>query len=343
MLYGLMRWTALVLGLAVLAQGAEAPIPQACRWYVTAKAGDTCNSLAAAWGVTYAQFIHNNPNITSCYLTAGTRNCVDDRDALLPITSTATSMTRPTSGTLPPPTGASGTRSSTAATPMPSVSGFTRDGRCGPQGGSQTCIGSEYGDCCSPEGWCGASDEHCGVGCILGYGLCGISPLPSSSGPSNTTTSSSTTATIPTTSTPAPNPPAQTTITITAVSSTILTFFSLVPQTQTTNITLTQISLATSTAVVTRTQEETTTVTVAQTSGCAVNVTVTAGGVTPTESSIEVSATSTSAGSTPGISSPTDTPTNSLPSGSSASSAPSPTEAEATSSCKRVPRPTVFD
>ena len=339
-----LRWTAPTVALCILASGIQAATPQACRWYVTARAGDTCNSIAAEWGITYAQFIRNNPTITSCYLTAGTKYCVDDVDALLPTTSLGTSVTRPTSSTLAPPTSASGTRSSTATTPTPSVSGFTRDGRCGPQGGSQTCIGSEFGDCCSPEGWCGASDEHCGAGCVFGYGLCGIGPVPSSSATSNATATASGTATNTTTPTSGLAPTAQTTITITAVSSTTLTFFSLVPQTQTTNTTLTQTTLATSTAVITRTQVETTTstamstitrtqvetaiLTVAQTSGCAVTVTVTAAGVaTPPESISGASGASTTTSTI--VPTVTETPT-----GSSASSAPSPTQPGATSGCK---------
>lgn len=344
MLRNLLRLTAWTVGLSALTLGAEAATPQACRWYVTARAGDTCNSIAAEWGITYAQFIRNNPTITSCYLTAGTRYCVDDRDALLPTTST---VPRPTTSTLVPPISPSGTRSSTAATPTPSVSGFTRDGRCGPQGGSQTCVGSEYGDCCSAEGWCGATNEHCGVGCILGYGLCGIGPV--SSGTSNTTTGSIT-ATGGTTQTSAPIPTAQTTITITAVSSTVLTFFSLVPQTQTTNVTLTETSLATSTAVITRTQVETTTSTavftrtqvetttliVAQTSGCAVTVTVTAtaAGVSSTGSSTDSSAAATNPIHTTVAS--TESSSSSTPTSSFASSAPSPTQPGTTSSCKRA-------
>lgn len=340
MLPNLMKVTALALGFSALALGAEDPTPQACRWYVTARVGDTCNSLAAEWGITYAQFIRNNPTITSCYLTAGTRYCVDNRDVGNPTTST---VTRPTTSTLIPPTSPSGTRSSTVATPTPSVSGFTQDGRCGPQGGSQTCIGSEFGDCCSPQGWCGATDQHCGAGCILGYGLCGIGPVSSAT---PNATSGSSTASSGTTPTISLIPTVQTTITITALSSTVLTFFSLVPQTQTTNITLTETSLATSTAVITRTQVETTTstavftrtqvetttVTVAQTSGCAVTVTVTGSAVPSTESSAGVSAPSTTTSTT--TVAVTETSTDTVQTGSSASSPPSPTQPGTTSSCE---------
>jgi hypothetical protein len=268
----------LALGLSSLVS-ADVNDIAACRWYVTAKTGDTCNSLAKEWGITYAIFIHNNPTVTSCYLTAGKTYCVDDRDALLTTKTTVTTSTsKPTPTTSIVPTiSTTSTRSSTAATPTPSVSGFTQDGRCGPQGGFQTCIGSEDGDCCSPSGWCGGTDEHCGVGCILGYGLCTVgsssasttlasttlTSVPSSSSPISTTTSPSPTSTL-----------IQTTITVqvTAVFSIINTVTSVISQT--TNITLTQTAFATSTNVVISTfnslvfHTTTATVTVSRTSAC---------------------------------------------------------------------------
>ncbi|KAK0114603.1 hypothetical protein ONS95_014088 [Cadophora gregata] len=43
----------------------------------------------------------------------------------------------------------------------------TTDGTCGPQNGQKVC-GNGFGDCCSPGGWCGSTDAHCGSGCQSG-------------------------------------------------------------------------------------------------------------------------------------------------------------------------------
>ncbi|KAI1182811.1 glycosyl hydrolase family 61-domain-containing protein [Nemania serpens] len=44
------------------------------------------------------------------------------------------------------------------------------DGSCGTSG--FTCLGSVYGDCCSPKGWCGSSLAYCGTGCQAQFGAC---------------------------------------------------------------------------------------------------------------------------------------------------------------------------
>ncbi|OHW97433.1 LysM domain-containing protein [Colletotrichum incanum] len=45
------------------------------------------------------------------------------------------------------------------------------DGSCsGTQG--FTCLGADFGDCCSEYGWCGSSDGHCGPGCLAEFGQC---------------------------------------------------------------------------------------------------------------------------------------------------------------------------
>lgn len=35
-----------------------------------------------------------------------------------------------------------------------------------------TCAGSAYGDCCAANGFCGATEKHCGIGCRSDYGIC---------------------------------------------------------------------------------------------------------------------------------------------------------------------------
>lgn len=48
----------------------------------------------------------------------------------------------------------------------------TTNGECG---GSQTCAGSGFGQCCSKYGYCGVTSAHCGVGCDPTFGICGKS------------------------------------------------------------------------------------------------------------------------------------------------------------------------
>ncbi|RYP49182.1 hypothetical protein DL768_005060 [Monosporascus sp. mg162] len=45
----------------------------------------------------------------------------------------------------------------------------SEDGTCGGADGV-TCVGSEFGNCCSQYGWCGSSADHCGTGCQPEFG-----------------------------------------------------------------------------------------------------------------------------------------------------------------------------
>lgn len=45
------------------------------------------------------------------------------------------------------------------------------DGNCG-GATAQTCQGSEFGNCCSQYGFCGASNLYCGAGCQPAFGTC---------------------------------------------------------------------------------------------------------------------------------------------------------------------------
>lgn len=52
------------------------------------------------------------------------------------------------------------------------------DGSCGGETGL-TCVASGFGQCCSMNGWCGTSQDHCQTGCQAAYGTCGsASSLP---------------------------------------------------------------------------------------------------------------------------------------------------------------------
>jgi len=45
---------------------------------------------------------------------------------------------------------------------------------CGPTNGNTTCLGSQWGNCCSSFGYCGSAAAYCGTGCLTGYGDCTI-------------------------------------------------------------------------------------------------------------------------------------------------------------------------
>lgn len=60
------------------------------------------------------------------------------------------------------------------------------DATCGSTTGN-TCLGSIFGNCCSPNGWCGSTTYYCGNGCLSGFGSCS---LPSSSSTTKTTSQS---------------------------------------------------------------------------------------------------------------------------------------------------------
>lgn len=53
---------------------------------------------------------------------------------------------------------------------------ISRKGKCGSR---YTCLGSKFGDCCSAEGRCGSSIDHCGLGCQANAGACfeGFNPI----------------------------------------------------------------------------------------------------------------------------------------------------------------------
>ncbi|OAL51486.1 chitin binding protein, partial [Pyrenochaeta sp. DS3sAY3a] len=64
----------------------------------------------------------------------------------------------------------SSTRTSSSATPA-STKKVSTDATCGGRNG-YTCQGSTFGNCCSVNGWCGASAAYCGTGCQPAFGSC---------------------------------------------------------------------------------------------------------------------------------------------------------------------------
>ncbi|EJT74935.1 hypothetical protein GGTG_08773 [Gaeumannomyces tritici R3-111a-1] len=55
------------------------------------------------------------------------------------------------------------------------------DGTCGT---GVTCMGSEFGNCCSSSGRCGSTDDYCGAGCQTPFGQCGGGGASASGSPS---------------------------------------------------------------------------------------------------------------------------------------------------------------
>ncbi|KAH8771324.1 hypothetical protein BGZ57DRAFT_1016907 [Hyaloscypha finlandica] len=59
---------------------------------------------------------------------------------------------------------------------LPTALVITKDGSCSSRsGGSYTCKGSAWGDCCSAYGWCGKTSAYCSGGCLPSYGTCALS------------------------------------------------------------------------------------------------------------------------------------------------------------------------
>ena len=62
--------------------------------------------------------------------------------------------------------------------PSPVLGPISPDGSCGASNGGKRCT---VGNCCSQYGYCGATAQHCGVGCQAAYGLCNGVPSPNPS------------------------------------------------------------------------------------------------------------------------------------------------------------------
>ncbi|KAK4234126.1 carbohydrate-binding module family 18 protein [Achaetomium macrosporum] len=101
-------------------------------------------------------------------------------------TSSSTSTTSRPGGTTPPTTTSSSTTTTTSRTTSTSTSasptvsippGLTSstDGRCG---NGVTCLGANFGRCCSQFGYCGEGDQYCPyiVGCQPEFGYCDPPP-----------------------------------------------------------------------------------------------------------------------------------------------------------------------
>ncbi|WYZ40736.1 hypothetical protein EsH8_IV_001077 [Colletotrichum jinshuiense] len=63
------------------------------------------------------------------------------------------------------------TASLTTAAAAATNTKLTTNGECGGTGGFN-CLGSNFGDCCSPYNYCGNTTAHCDTGCQSAYGRC---------------------------------------------------------------------------------------------------------------------------------------------------------------------------
>ncbi|KAF2178301.1 carbohydrate-binding module family 18 protein, partial [Zopfia rhizophila CBS 207.26] len=60
----------------------------------------------------------------------------------------------------------------TGTAPQPSSTlKVSLNGECGGTTG-QTCLGSDFGNCCSEYGYCGSTEIYCSTGCQLVFGTC---------------------------------------------------------------------------------------------------------------------------------------------------------------------------
>ncbi|KAL6230225.1 hypothetical protein BDW75DRAFT_234554 [Aspergillus navahoensis] len=171
---------------AIPAQPTQAGTIESCGRYYSVVSGDTCNSIALRFGITFSDFQDLNPEIRD--------DCTNvwlDYDVCVAPVSKTTVSENGTCGpshdntssdiletpvlTYQPPsccstsgycgTGidycSSGNCVSGACEPN---NGATTDGTCGPDAGYKTCSNPNFGSCCSIYGYCGDGAEFCGPG-----------------------------------------------------------------------------------------------------------------------------------------------------------------------------------
>lgn len=113
----------------------------------------------------------------------GFGTCGSSSSSLSSVVATATSSSESSSvasgtesSTVASSTEASSTEASstvastTSSAPTTTPTVISVDGSCG---GDITCVGSEFGNCCSQYGYCGSTELYCGEGCKPLFGNCG--------------------------------------------------------------------------------------------------------------------------------------------------------------------------
>ncbi|KAJ4992476.1 Chitin deacetylase-like protein 9 [Stagonosporopsis vannaccii] len=93
-----------------------------------------------------------------------------------PVEPSSTPGPEPTTSTLEPPSSFTTLTRTSSATPSP-TGAVSTTGQCGGDSGL-TCLGSEFGDCCSQYGYCGGETAFCGTGCNPLFGSCTPTPAP---------------------------------------------------------------------------------------------------------------------------------------------------------------------
>jgi len=196
---------------------------------------------------------------------------------------------------------------------------ISTDGTCG---SGVTCLGSNFGRCCSSHGYCGSSEAYCGKGCDPAFGECGAAGLVetasdgggTSSPPPNAVLSTSTVvSTLWTTETASVTPEVETiTQTATSVYLVLTTSTSLVLQTSTSLKVQTSVNIVFETVVTqvteTSTATETSTSRVVETSTRRVTQTVTSQTVKTDRVTVTHTAMATAAACGGGIAAPQRAP-----------------------------------
>ncbi|OJJ97052.1 hypothetical protein ASPACDRAFT_80537 [Aspergillus aculeatus ATCC 16872] len=121
--------------------------------------GDCCSRLGYCGG-------NSSYCGVGCQSLYGSCTSSDDDDGGEDSTSSTATGTRTEMST---GAGATGTTTATGT----ATQAISTDGSCSRE---ITCVGSEWGDCCSGHGWCGGNASYCGVGCQPEFGRCSTVP-----------------------------------------------------------------------------------------------------------------------------------------------------------------------
>jgi hypothetical protein len=148
------------------------------KWHIAAS-GETCAMICTQEVIPSKLFLAVNPSLSTTDCTSslvnGTTYCVGPtygwNSGSLSETSISYTATS-TSDLTGSPTATATVATSGTASPTATGS-ISQDGSCGYGSVSDaTCLGSQFGDCCSEYGFCGSADANCGSGCQSDYGSC---------------------------------------------------------------------------------------------------------------------------------------------------------------------------
>ncbi|GJC90152.1 lectin-C [Colletotrichum liriopes] len=85
--------------------------------------------------------------------------------------SSASGNPASSSGGATPASSSGATRASSSSPAAATNTKISTTGQCGGTGGLN-CLGSNFGDCCSPYNYCGNTTDHCDTGCQSNFGRC---------------------------------------------------------------------------------------------------------------------------------------------------------------------------